>query len=250
MRLAAAVGLTLPCICGLGAASEAYTVPYHGIDAAGGRAASGDYAVVGVLGGVGGLGVGRPDEAALRAGFAGQLNEPPTTSIDTVSVFLGEELRVALTTLLANDHDVEGEALTIVSVNGPTAGGGVVRIEGDTIVYTPPPESFDDDTFDYVVMDAFGGTAIGTVVVNVVPSMPTRRFRGVSLTGSPDNPQVNIEASGIPGRRYGLQMTASLTAPIMWSNLGGTQAAPADGQLSFTDPAPESPRFYRMIEIP
>jgi YD repeat-containing protein len=70
-----------------------------------------------------------------------------------------------------NDTDAEGDTLTITSAtNG--AYGTVTVSGGAGVTYTrtsnyPPPGQFANDVFTYTVSDGYGGTATGTVVVNI-----------------------------------------------------------------------------------
>ncbi len=70
--------------------------------------------------------------------------------------------------LLLNDDTkpatANGWAITDV---GPTAFGGVVVIQGRTVLYTPRPNFVGTDVFTYAVSDGFGGTGTATVRVKV-----------------------------------------------------------------------------------
>src|SRR4029078_3276569 len=67
---------------------------------------------------------------------------------------------------LANDSDPEGEPLSLTALSSP-AKGTVSVIPYDYVTYTPSPGTFGTDTFTYVVEDAQGGEALGTVTVYV-----------------------------------------------------------------------------------
>jgi len=67
---------------------------------------------------------------------------------------------------LANDSDPEGEPLSLTALSSP-AKGSVSVIPYDYVTYTPSPGTFGTDTFTYVVEDAQGGEALGTVTVYV-----------------------------------------------------------------------------------
>ena len=70
--------------------------------------------------------------------------------------------------VLANDSDVDGDALSVQSVTSPSPGSAVLNLDG-TVTYTPAPDSFGEDSFTYRLRDARGGTATATVLVTVVP---------------------------------------------------------------------------------
>jgi hypothetical protein len=67
--------------------------------------------------------------------------------------------------VLANDSDVDGDALTIQNV---TQAKGVVHINPDgTLGYEPTPNFSGLDEFYYTILDGNGGQATATVTVNV-----------------------------------------------------------------------------------
>ncbi len=68
--------------------------------------------------------------------------------------------------VLANDLDVDGDTLTVVSVTAPSSGVAVINGDG-TITYTPVAGFTGSVTFDYTISDGNGGTATATVIVVV-----------------------------------------------------------------------------------
>lgn len=172
-------------------------------------------------------------------------NAAPAAGPDTVTRGPGRTVKVPVSTLLANDAD--SDALSLTAVTSPTANGATVRLVGDFVVYEADAGDT-DDSFTYTVSDG-ENTAFGTVTVTVAePETPTQNVTGTLLTGPSGSEQMQVGAAGIPGRSYVLQTTGSLTSPVTWTDLGSAQVAPANGQMQFNDPAPETPRFYRVIE--
>ncbi|MCG3159248.1 MAG: hypothetical protein JMDDDDMK_00234 [Acidobacteria bacterium] len=114
-----------------GANSFTYTIS----DGAGGA----DTATVNVLVvAVNGNPVARPDAAVT----------PENTPVD-ISV-------------LANDTDPDGDALTVISVTQGAYGSVAINPNG-TVKYTPNPNTYGTDSFTYTVSDGQGGTATGAV---------------------------------------------------------------------------------------
>jgi hypothetical protein len=68
--------------------------------------------------------------------------------------------------VLANDSDVDGDALALVSVSSPAH--GTAAISGTSIVYTPARNFVGKDQFNYLITDGRGGTATATVTVSVL----------------------------------------------------------------------------------
>ncbi|MBB3539883.1 VCBS domain-containing protein [Rhizobium sp. BK399] len=87
---------------------------------------------------------------------------PITTAEDT-------SLTIKAADLLANDSDVDGDTLNLVSVSGTSAHGGTVTLNNGVITYNPAANYNGKDTFTYTVNDGHGGTATATVTVNVTP---------------------------------------------------------------------------------
>jgi len=105
-----------------------------------------------------------------NGGGGNEENQAPNAVGDTVSTDEDTPLNIAASTLLANDTDPDGDALTITAVNGSGLKGSVA-LNGNTIVYNPDGqfESLNDgDTatarFTYTVSD---GSKTSTAPVTI-----------------------------------------------------------------------------------
>ncbi|PPE66039.1 tandem-95 repeat protein [Caldimonas caldifontis] len=101
-----------------------------------------------------------------------------TTAEDTALV-------ISTATLLANDTDVDGDPLSVVSVQD--AVNGTVTYSGGQIIFTPAPDYHGPASFTYTVSDGNGGTSTATVSLNIlsVNDMPTTA--NVTATGAEDS---------------------------------------------------------------
>lgn len=172
----------------------------------------------------------------------------PEAVADTVSRSAGRTLKVPFTTLLANDRAPAGPALTVTAVDATSAGGVPVQLVEGVVLYTPAGAFGANDSFSYTISDGtHTATATVSVTVQAAPETPTQNLVGTVVTGSG---ALEIKAAGIPGRSYRLQTAGSLNSPVVWTDLGAAQVAPANGQMTFTDPAPALPRFYRVVAAP
>ncbi len=74
--------------------------------------------------------------------------------------------------VLANDSDVDGDALTVTGVTQPSGGAGSASVTGNgtTVTYTPPASLAGTAVFTYTVGDGHGGSASATVTVTVQPA--------------------------------------------------------------------------------
>ncbi len=77
----------------------------------------------------------------------------------------GTALTIQAQSLLANDTDSNGDALTIASVSG--ASGGTVRLNGGSVVFTPGSNVSGPASFDYTVSDGKGGTDTARVTLGI-----------------------------------------------------------------------------------
>jgi hypothetical protein len=91
-------------------------------------------------------------------------NRPPVANPDTASVTAGGTVTITPT---ANDHDPDGDTLTVVSVSGATK--GVAAVVGDSVVYSAGKSAAGTDSLTYVVSDGTT-TVTGTIVTVMVPA--------------------------------------------------------------------------------
>jgi VCBS repeat-containing protein len=94
------------------------------------------------------------------------INDAPVTG----NVVLNEQANTSALIdggiLLANDTDVDGDTLSLVSLTQPSNGFVSLNPDG-TIVYIPTAGFVGVDTFTYTVSDPSGAQAIGLVVIDV-----------------------------------------------------------------------------------
>ena len=91
------------------------------------------------------------------------VNDAPEAVADTAAT--AEDTKVVID-VLANDMDVEADALEIESVSAPSNGTARVAASGG-VEYTPETDWHGTDGFIYTVTDGNGGTAKAEVVVEV-----------------------------------------------------------------------------------
>ena len=97
-----------------------------------------------------------------------EANAPPVATDDAVPTPVDAPVTIAV---LGNDHDPDGDPLTVVAVTQPLGGTVVLNPDG-TLTYTPHPGFIGPDTFTYTLSDGRGRTATGTVRLPVVVSPP------------------------------------------------------------------------------
>ena len=90
-------------------------------------------------------------------------NDPPVAIADSVTT---QEDTAVTFNPAANDTDIDGDSLSVMSVGTPLSGTAVVNANG-TVTYTPEANAYGTDTFAYTVGDGAGGSASGSISVQI-----------------------------------------------------------------------------------
>jgi hypothetical protein len=98
-------------------------------------------------------------------------NKAPVAVADTYGRHRGNHAPVVTSSVLANDIDAEGDALTAALVTGPSRGTLVFRADG-MFTYAPAPNFQSDDAFTYRVFDGHAWSAPATVTIVVEKGRP------------------------------------------------------------------------------
>jgi hypothetical protein len=122
-------------------------------------------------------------------------NQIPVTTNDVTFTQQNTPLVIATSQLLANDHDPDGDILSIATVGAAIGGSVSYNAQTGTITFTPAPGFMGSARFDYAVTD---GQAIAPakVDVSVVPPFTSDSLFNGSETpavlSDPDTAQVNL----------------------------------------------------------
>src|SRR5207253_2894238 len=155
-------------------------------------------------------------------------NDAPLAANDASTT--AEDTAVSIA-VLANDTDVDGDALT-VSVAGTPAHGSTLANADGTITYTPAANYNGADSFTYTISDGHGGTATGTVSVSVT-----------AVNDAPlaaNDPGTTAEAPAVPTRRSSDLTDVdgdALTVSVAGTPAHGSTLANADGTITYTPAA-------------
>ena len=103
-------------------------------------------------------------QSSVRSFTSFHINVAPTAVNDNETV--AEDNGTTSFAVLANDTDMENDALTITSV-GATSDGGTAVLNNNQIDYTPAANFFGSETFTYTISDGNGGSDTATVTVTV-----------------------------------------------------------------------------------
>lgn len=96
-------------------------------------------------------------------------NQPPQAPIIEGRVVAGDTITLRLP---GSGIDPDGDAVTVMGLGSGPALGRVMEIGANSIQYQAYPSSTGTDEFNYLVEDALGGRATGTIRVAVVPTGP------------------------------------------------------------------------------
>ncbi|MGI9341849.1 MAG: beta strand repeat-containing protein [Gammaproteobacteria bacterium] len=154
------------------------------------------------------------------------VNDMPAAIQDNLLVSDDLPLSFTAASMLANDTDIEGEALTIVSVSTPSF--GTLSDDGNgNYIYTPGAGFQGTDSFSYTVADASGGTATAFVFVDVAGAPlpptdnPTTPPGDESSDPDPDSPAPDDEPAADPEAPTQLSANPVVGGPVPTTiNLG------------------------------
>ena len=127
-------------------------------------------------------------------------NTPPTPRPLVARVLAGGTVTIPVPT---DGVDPEGDSVTLLGVSRPAPTKGVVSVVGGSLKYVAPASSSGTDKFRYVVEDAGGAQATGSVRVGIAPPSATNQLP----TAVADVVKVR------PGRKLSVPVTANDTDP-------------------------------------
>jgi hypothetical protein len=113
------------------------------------------------------------DTARVTVTVEARPNRAPVANADSATTARNTPVTIAV---LANDHDPDGDPITLTGVTQPSSGTASANADG-TVTYTPATNSSGTVSFLYSITDGHGATVWGTVTVNVgEPGAPIACF--------------------------------------------------------------------------
>ncbi|RYY75249.1 MAG: tandem-95 repeat protein, partial [Gammaproteobacteria bacterium] len=140
---------------------------------------------------------------------------------------------VPVSTLLANDTDVDGDTLSIVSVQN--ALHGTVQIVGSNVVFTPEANYSGIASYTYTISDGKGGTSTAKVNIDIQPLNDAPLAVNDNLTATEDA-SITYTAAQLLGNDSDVDSSA-FTISSVTSGTGGTAVLNANGTVTFTPTA-------------
>jgi hypothetical protein len=100
--------------------------------------------------------------------IAVNLNDNPVTGADSASVAQNGTLSLTVAALVGNDFDPDGDTLIFNGVGNSQHGTAAYDNQTGQITFTPQAAFTGAGSFDYTVLDGFGGSATGTVSIDIL----------------------------------------------------------------------------------
>ncbi|MGV6818068.1 MAG: Ig-like domain-containing protein [Thiotrichales bacterium] len=91
------------------------------------------------------------------------INDAPKSEDDAITTSQATPVTISA---LANDHDPDGDSLSIQSFEQPAHGTVMLNDDG-TLLYSPDPQFAGEDSFSYTAKDGNGGSDNATVTIRV-----------------------------------------------------------------------------------
>jgi Ca2+-binding RTX toxin-like protein len=132
---------------------------------------------------------GTSTSSATVAVTVGAVNDTPVATGDSLSANENQPEVITFAELLANDSDVDGDSLSVVSVSGAVNGSVSIDTGAQTITFTPTTDFNGAASFEYELSDGTESVT-ATVSVTVAPSTPGNVYNGTAgdddYTGTSD----------------------------------------------------------------
>jgi len=180
--------------------------------------------------------------SAPSPGAPNDSNQPPAARDDGFAAPQALLTAIAVSSLLANDTDPDGDSLTLSGVSPSSDHGAALSLAGGHVFYHPLPEFQGDDLFTYTIADSHGLSATGRVAVLVYSgSLPGPNHLIIALSSE----GCHLRYAGTPGRACELQRSADL---VQWTTLVSTPV-PAHGYVEYLDNRPlTGGAYYRAAQ--
>ncbi|WP_425617458.1 Ig-like domain-containing protein [Anatilimnocola sp. NA78] len=161
------------------------------------------------------------------------VNDAPIAANDSFSVDEDQPLTVT-TSVMTNDSDVEGSALTAELASQPLHGTVTFNPDG-TFTYQPEANFSGIDGFSYLVNDGGSNSEVATVTISVNPINDAPVAANDEYSIDEDQP-LTVTGTGVLGNDSDID-SASLTASLVAGPTNGTVTLNADGSFVYTPAA-------------
>ena len=178
---------------------------------------------------------------ANSVGFASYtVDRPPVANPDAFFRAPSLSLKMAITNLLANDTDPDGDPRTFTGITGNSTNNVAVSNDAN-YVYYPSNAGNVSDRFSYTISDGRGGVSTGLVSITISTNVVGQATGITNTSGS-----VIASFAGIPTYSYTVQRGTNVSFTGTVTNLVTTNI-PSSGLFKWTDGAPPQPTAYYRL---
>jgi subtilisin family serine protease len=156
------------------------------------------------------------------------VNDAPSAVNDSATTPIGTPVTIDV---LANDGDVDGEALSVTNLTQPLNGTATLNAD-KTVTYTPNPSFSGPDSFTYTANDGTVDSNVATVSITVSGSPPTADAKSVSTN---EDAAVAIVLSGSDAETC--ELAFSIVSGPAHGTLGSIAGQPCVGAGPYSDSA-------------
>jgi uncharacterized delta-60 repeat protein len=160
------------------------------------------------------------------------VDDAPVANDDAYTTAEDTALTVSAPGVLANDSDVDGDALSAVPVSGPAHGSLSLNANG-SFTYTPSANYNGADSFTYHASDGILASAPVTVALSVTPVNDRPTAVADSYTTPEDTPLTPSAANGVLANDFDVDADA-LQAILVTAPTKGTLTLNANGSFTYT----------------
>jgi VCBS repeat-containing protein len=178
----------------------------------------------------------RASDESLESGetavtiFVAPVNDPPVAAADSYTTDEDVQLIVDAPGVLANDSDVDGDALQ-AHLSDPPSHGDVSLFTDGSFIYTPAPNYNGTDSFTYDLSDS-NEVVLGIVVtITIAPVNDPPTADDDSYTAQ-IGATLNVGAPGVLANDF--DDSGSLTAVLVTGASSGALGFNADGSFTYT----------------
>lgn len=168
-----------------------------------------------------------------------EVNDAPLTASESIASLEDVPLLIDTKALLANDHDIEGDSLSVTGIARVALGRAELLANG-MIHYTPPSDQYDvTDTLEYIVRDSRGANSVDRIRISLAavddaPSVVAERIINAS-----EDQVLKISTRLLMRNDFDVDADARLgSLPLEITAVGsaehGSVWMEADGEIVFT----------------
>jgi len=167
-------------------------------------------------------------------------NELPVAGLASFQRPRNVPIKLLIANLLTNATDLNGDALSLLSVSATSTNGAAIYTNATYVLYSLPPDGNVTDRFTYTVSDGTA-SASGDVEITMAPDATGTNFNVVAYALVAGKPTMTF--AGVPGHTYTVQRTQDLSGTPVWTDLWTTNA-PAAGLFQYVDETPPVGNLY------